>query len=165
MWLPRLARSAALALAAGACGATPAEQAPVPDAHAAVLPGSAVTMMLEQCSRSTPASGEARWQPGGAEIAAVDTAVVAALRAEGRIQRDLAAFPSGWLRQFVGIVRGGRRFIYANYVLREGANPLGYSESWRTEPVIVCDGGPAYFGAEYDVDSGRITHLEFNGSV
>jgi hypothetical protein len=31
--------------------------------------------------------------------------------------------------------------------------------------MIVCDGGPQFFGAEYDVEAGRISHLAFNGSL
>jgi hypothetical protein len=34
---------------------------------------------------------------------------------------------------------------------------------WPSEPVVVCDGGPAFFGVEYDPEKKTFTHFEFNG--
>ena len=36
-------------------------------------------------------------------------------------------------------------------------------QSWRTEPVGLCDGGPDFFGAEYDVEQKKFLYFEFNG--
>ena len=69
---------------------------------------------------------------------------------------------SNWKRQYVGIVRGGRRYIYGNYFPADGPNH--FNAMWREEPMVVCDGGPRFFGAEFDVAAKRITHLDFNGS-
>ena len=30
-------------------------------------------------------------------------------------------------------------------------------------PVVICDGGSAFFGVEYDVERGQITGMAFNG--
>ena len=76
--------------------------------------------------------------------------------------RELADAPNGWLRQYVGIVRGGRRFVYGNFFPRS-VTRYGDAGRWRREPVMVCDGGPAFFGIEYDVESGTFTQLGFNG--
>ena len=32
-------------------------------------------------------------------------------------------------------------------------------------PTDVCDGGPVFFGAEYDTNSKTITHWAFNGPL
>ena len=32
-------------------------------------------------------------------------------------------------------------------------------------PADVCDGGPRFFGAEWEPATGRVTHIAFNGSV
>ena len=140
----------------------PAGAALPPDA--VVLPGSTVATMLHQCSRSAPDAGEGTWQPGESDIAALETALPAALaaRPEGR---ELARAPNGWLRQYVGIVRGGRRFVYGNFFPRETARHGDDTQSWRREPVLVCDGGPVFFGAEYDVESRRLTQFAFNGAI
>jgi hypothetical protein len=36
---------------------------------------------------------------------------------------------------------------------------------WREQPMIVCDGGPQFFGAEFDISAKRITRIDFNGSI
>jgi hypothetical protein len=136
--------------------------------------------LLHQCSRSAPAPGEASWQPEAADIAALEAALPAALAASNlpAIEKglrarpeagsrnpgdpDWATAPRGWQRQYVGIVRGGRRFIYGNFFPRR-SDEGGPMPDWRTTPVQVCDGGPVFFGAEYDVGSRRFTHLAFNG--
>ena len=153
-------RALGLALLVAACG--PAGAALPPDA--AVLPGSAVATMLRQCSRGAPAAGEATWQPGGNEVAALEAALPAVLaaRPEGH---ELATAPDGWLRQYVGIVRGGRRFLYGNFFPRETARHYDDAGRWRREPVLVCDGGPPFFGVEYDVDGRRFTRIDFNGAL
>lgn len=67
--------------------------------------------------------------------------------------------PRGWARQYVGVVRDGRRFIYGNFF------PLDptLDNRWREGLIVVCDGGPDYFGVEYDIDRKEFSHLAFNG--
>ena len=69
--------------------------------------------------------------------------------------------PTGWRRQYIGIVRNGERFIYGNFY------PVGsgVAAGRLTQPLIICDGGPAFFGVEYDLKAGRISHLAFNGQA
>ena len=45
--------------------------------------------------------------------------------------------------------------IYGNFAPLEYRNDQG--------AVIVCDGGPAFFGVEYDVERRQITGMAFNG--
>ena len=176
----------ATALALAGCGAQPApadtQPAALP-ADAAVLPGSAVGQMLRQCSRSAPAPGETTWQPSAEDIASLEAVLPAALaasdlsRVEARLRADphvgppsaddppWATAPQGWRRQYVGIVRGGRRFIYGNFVPRRPPDQELGIEGWRTEPRMVCDGGPVFFGVEWDVEARRFTHIAFNGAL
>jgi hypothetical protein len=142
---------------------SPAVTAPLP-ADAVVLPASASRTILEQCSRQTPAPGDGSWQPAAADIAALETATAAALRARrDPDDPDWSRFPADWRRQYVGITRGGRRFIYGNAYPRDVDDHARDPDRWRHDPAIVCDGGPAFFGVEYDVEAGRITQLAFNG--
>lgn len=136
--------------------------APLP-ADAVILPDAARLTILRQCSRSVPEPGEAGWQPNGADIAALEAELPAALngRPEAR-DRDMTGAPSGWRRQYVGLIRGGRRLVYGNFFPRGPAENSSRFD-WRAMPVVVCDGGPVFFGVEYDVAGGRITHLAFNG--
>jgi hypothetical protein len=143
-------------------GPPPAEAA-LP-ANAAILDAAAVPAMLRQCSRTTPAAGEGSWRPGPADIAALEAALPASLATQSRPGVDWSRAPDGWLRQYVGILRGGRRFIYGNFIPSSlgGDDPAG---RWQHEAVVICDGGPQFFGVEYDIDARRFTHFAFNGSV
>ena len=78
---------------------------------------------------------------------------------------DWSKAPQGWRRQYVGLVRGGRRFLYGNFYPRSADEYRQDPDQWRREPVMVCDGGPAFFGVEYDVESGRFTHFGFNAII
>ena len=50
-------------------------------------------------------------------------------------------------------IRGGRRFLYGNFYPRSADEVSPDPDQWRREPVMVCDGGPAFFGVEYDVEA------------
>jgi len=149
-----------------------ASSQPLPP-DALVLPGSAAARLLRQCSRQTPVPGEATWTPGSEEIARLESALAEAIAPRAEIRRshyssdpDWARVPEGWRRQYVGIVRGGRSFIYGNFFpRREGEFALG-EPSWPDlEPRIICDGGAIFFGVEYDVEAGRFTQIAFNGEI
>jgi len=138
--------------------------------------------MFHQCSRSAPAPGEATWQPTGDDIALLESALPAAIAASDLSNREArlraigsigppspvdppwATAPQGWRRQYVGIVRGGHRFIYGNYAPRRPEDEF-QTHGWRTEPMIICDGGPVFFGAEWDADARGFTHIDFNGAI
>jgi hypothetical protein len=132
----------------------------------AVLPPDKASALLHQCSRSTVKPGESGWMPRARDIARLEARLPAALAQEvagwdAAARAGLKNAPTGWYRQYVGIVRGGKRFIYGNF-LPVGRDDWGH---WRVEPMIVCDGGPAFFGTEYDVEKDEISDLAFNGSI
>lgn len=125
-----------------------------------ILDGSRMPVLLRQCSRTTPNAGEGTWQPNVADIIGLEAALPAALAGTAHAA-ELARAPQGWERQYGGIVRGGRRFIYGNFA------PAGTGPDHASPDMVqaVCDGGPVYFGVEYDVDARRFSHLAFNGAV
>jgi hypothetical protein len=162
----RLACGLALAVAAMAGGAAPV---PLPR-DVTILPGSEIPLLLNQCARRAPARGEGSWTPGAQDIARLEAALPAALADRPEIRRphrpselDWTRVPEGWGRQYVGIVRGGRRYIYGNFVPKiKGIDLRLGHEAWRMESIARCDGGAVYFGAEYDVTAGRFTQIAFN---
>jgi len=118
--------------------------------------------MLHQCSRAVPKPGESGWTPGAEDIARLEGKLPAALRLmrpDPYADLRLKGVPKGWLRQYVGIVRGGKRFIYGNFA----PDTEGHRRYWQAQPIDICDGGPGNFGAEYDVEKDAISHLAFNG--
>lgn len=133
-------------------------------ADAVIFDGSAVPLMLRQCSRAAPSPGEGTWRPDPADVAALEAALAAALTARRQPgQPDWSRAPDGWQRQYVGILRGGRRFVYGNFIPREVGQQSADPDQWRRAPTQICDGGPAFFGVEYDVAARRFTHFAFNG--
>jgi hypothetical protein len=135
---------------------------------AVILPGSMAATMLHQCSRSAPAPGEGTWQPAAADVLALEHALPAAVRQRPELRGEnldgepnWRTFPRAWRRQYVGIVRGGRRFVYGNFFWHQPDTIA--EDQWRSEPQQVCDGGPPFFGVEYDVAARRFTHFAFNG--
>jgi len=132
---------------------------------AAILPGEMAEGLLRQCSRDAPPMGETTWQPTWNEVERFEAALPGALAANPE-SPDLVDFhPTGeWVRQYVGLVRDGRRFIYGNFAPRFRAGS-GIPRMDPSRPMMICDGGPVFFGAEYDVEARRVTHLAFNGAI
>ncbi len=60
-------------------------------------------------------------------------------------------------RQYVGIERGGRKFIYGNYFCN------GEGTDWRQTWAFGIDGGDCYFRVEYDLEDEVFIMLEVNG--
>jgi hypothetical protein len=130
-----------------------------------ILPVAKGMDLLDQC-RTTPDSAS-YWLPEAAQIADLengfDAAVTAALKA-----RDETFPDSGYNRQYVGIVIGGKRAIYINaFVPEAGTYSIpGASGSagdfWRNTAIQVCDGGSYYFGAVYDPATKEFSGFVFN---
>jgi hypothetical protein len=63
------------------------------------------------------------------------------------------------LRQYVGFIENGQQKIYIN----------GFRDSvdldWMSEPVVVEDGGEAFFQAVFNVESGELERFQFNGEA
>ena len=130
--------------------------------------------LLEQCSRTGPdvSSVEGYFEPSAQDITALETGAMAALarsRDEYRPEQaqyagDYLAFdwpdnPGLYVRQYVGYRIAGRRHVYGNFLpVQSGTFPT-------SEPAIVCDGGPQFFGVEYDLDAGRLVRIAFNGGL
>jgi hypothetical protein len=151
--------------------AIPADDAAALTGRVAIVTGSDPMALLDQCSRDAPARGESSFQPALADIAAMEDAVAVALAkrlAGGATEpavRDIAALRRGWSGDFIGIVRQGKRFIYASYGPVDRDAVIAPRPVETTAPRLMCDGGPDYFGAEYDVAARAITHLAFNGAI
>lgn len=129
------------------------------------------SQLLDQCSRDVPKKGERYFSPSIIEIEAFETAVQTAIDSSGAMDRENAwrksqnlpqrtSVTKDWGRDIIGLERGGRRFIYGNYYPAEDRLLRG-----RIKPVIVCDGGPVFFGAEFDLEREEIVHLAFNGAL
>ena len=123
-----------------------------------VLPPEAAKAILCPCSRSTPGLGESYFNPSSAQITELESKLTEFVRTHSHREApdQWKQLPS-FVRQYLGVMRGGRSFIYVNLF------PPG-TRSWRSYAVI-CDGGPDFFGVEYDLTAARFHHTGFNGQI
>lgn len=112
--------------------------------------------MFDQCSRGMPDRGEGTWLPRASDIEFVEKGLLSQLELRGpNAERHL----QGRIRQYVGIVRGGQRFIYGNFF----PDNMKIFPGWKVAVLITCDGGEHNFGVEFNAKTGVISHLDFNG--
>ena len=135
-----------------------------------VLAGPAAGFQLPACSRATAGPVDGGWEVEDSHVTAMEAALAQVLPALaerdgydiGTENPDPLTYRMNdprWQREIFGITRGGRRILYANFV------PADILPDQRHLPTNVCDGGPAFFGVEYDVAAGRISHVAFNGAL
>ena len=137
-----------------------------------VLAGPRAAEVLRQPSRRVPIV-DGTWTPDDGILADIAPQVCSVLQSllDERRTRLAAWFVSARERnasdycvQCVGVIRAGRRLVYLNGFQRHPAIGIGSDgDGWRAVPVIVCDGGQGFFGAEYDPQTRRIMRLVFNG--
>jgi len=147
--LPTPRPSGVLRVAATAAFAVGCAHTALEPGHATVIPAQNARLVAKQCSRPDPPAFDEAWEPSPAQIEELEKK----LPSLGRIP-DIA---SSW-RQYVGIVVGGKKLIYVN-----GFSTQPPLEHWKTEPVIMCDGGQAAWGVLYDPVKRTFSELAFNG--
>jgi hypothetical protein len=137
---------------------------PFPANSALVFPEGRGLELLNQCSRGAPEPVETTWTPTDADIVQLESRLLDYLR-----QQRPAMYPAGQpvdlIRHYAGLVMKGRRVIYLDAEIRgPGSLPVGEYPTLPDRPFNgVCDGGPAFFGVEYDVEAKTFSHLLENG--
>jgi hypothetical protein len=120
--------------------------------------------LLNQCSREVPGPVQGTWQPSKTQIQTLEESLPKALDEALAKRGEHPDRSAIYMRQYAGFVVGGHRIIYVNAFPREH---LGSEQSstpdWRLHATLVCDGGSAFFGVEFDPDKGTFSHFAFNG--
>jgi hypothetical protein len=131
-----------------------------PDARF-VFPASAGAVFLQPCSRSTPVNVSGFWEPTRTQIEELETRLAVYLSARVTSGKAVPPGSIAYHRQYVGIIVDGARRIYGNfYPGREDFLP-----EEATTPINVCDGGPAFWGITYDIETKTFLPPNFNGSA
>ena len=91
---------------------------------------------------------------------ALPSALQAALARSSYSPDDVIFGPESYARYFAAYDAAGRAMIYGSFVPL--ADDAERRASWDAYSLL-CDGGPAYFGVEYDVEARKITRISFNG--
>jgi hypothetical protein len=124
-----------------------------------IFPASKAQALLHQCSRGTPQEVKGFWQPQISQIAELEQLLPGLLEKNFSGQRPPPV--QDYRRQYAGLIVQERRLIYVNGFL--SGKQDRESEGWRTNPVVVCDGGNGFFGVEYDPQTKSFQSLAFNG--
>ena len=138
--------------------------------YGVVLPVAAATAVLCQCSRPSLGPAAAYWTPTTPDIAQLEARLTAYLRPNAHPHlRDQWRRLGDYLRQYLGVERGGRKLIYVNFLggelfsfVRRPTHRAAIERRWRSTAFVICDGGPDFFSVEYDVAAAQFTRIDFN---
>ena len=135
--------------------------------HIALVSGSVGRELMRQCSREVPPGLSNSWQATPADLSGLDSLL------PNLVQKKLAdAFPVGspfdhrkgsYYAQVAGLVRGRDRLLYINGFDASTLNDFQDSTEWRRRSIVVCDGGPGYFGVLFNPSTRRFSDFHFNG--
>ncbi len=106
--------------------------------------------VLYLCSRSAPPEYDGTWVAGMDNVAFVEEKLVTE---HPEILRNAhvteAEFRDTFVREYAGFTRDGVDYLYGSFGPRSG--------------IALCDGGPRFFGVEFEMPSGVVTHTAYNG--
>lgn len=132
-----------------------------------VLPASQGYAVLRQCSRPAPDSAAVTgfWVPTEAELTVADSLIAERVQTErnGRSPGRAGPTASMYRRQYIGLQLGERRVIYANLFVGSDRVRGDTGDTWRHDPVLACDGGDGFIGAEIVPESRSLVSFEMNG--
>jgi hypothetical protein len=90
---------------------------------------------------------ESWWAPTTDDISAAEEAIATG---QGLLDHQ---------RQYVGFIEDGERRVLVNGFCD------AFGLDWRSQPILVADGGECFFEAVYNVDSGELERFQFNGEA
>jgi hypothetical protein len=139
---------------------TPLQVVSIEGAEGVILPVAIAGQILDQCSRTTLGKCEGYWLPTLKDIEPIEKNLSAYVKAHPD-----KGYPNQWKqldkfrRQYAGLIRNGKKTIYVNLFPKRD-DPKLY---WRKGVAGACDGGPSYFGVEFDTEAGEFIHIAYNG--
>lgn len=115
---------------------------------AVALPDAALATGLHVCTREPPSGVVGYWPVPGKALSAMDAQLRAHLHKSG-IDKALPFSFSLYVRQYVGFVRDGKRYVYVNALLLEKGSPL--IEQAKKAFPSSCAGVSGSWGIQYDI--------------
>jgi hypothetical protein len=133
-----------------------------------VLDGQHARTVLRQCSRPSPETFTGTWELSESDIKELEVNLPRVQHLKSTLCCNKAARVKDvrdYYRQYVGIVVGNRKVIYINAFASGLLDVTGRKNRWRSEPMLACDGGSAFWGAIYDPETKTFSDLAFNGEA
>jgi hypothetical protein len=132
--------------------------------RAVILTPEQAPRLMKPCSRAGPEGVSGFWMPTADDVVLMEKDLPLFMSRSG-IMRPM----SDYCRQYVGVIANGRKIIYINAIPISDAEDQEMDPEdrmqWKKEPAIVCDGGPEFWGAEFDLVAKEFLHLAGNGAI
>jgi hypothetical protein len=132
--------------------------------RAVILAPEQAPRLMKPCSRPGPDKVSGFWMPAASDVALMEKELPAFMKKSG-FKHPV----SDYCRQYVGVIANGRKIIYINAVPVSDAEDKEVDPEdrmqWKKEPAIVCDGGPEFWGVEFDLVAKEFLHFEGNGAI
>lgn len=145
------------------------QSAPLKSPMGFILDSSQGPLLLRQCSRATPNHISSYWtisQTDKMNLEANIYKIDSSIATKCCNINDRIKTYKGFIFQYVGVEIRKKKYVYVN------AFPVSELEEYRKMshdiskyPVVVCDGGPDYWGALFDIRTKTFKHFRFNGSL
>lgn len=101
------------------------------------------------------------WMPSADDIAELEVNLTEFIEEnEDEFRRDIVEDLPDYIRQYLGYVAEGQRWIYVNALCNHGDGL-----DWETDIVFVADGGDCFFQVIYNADTGEFSDLSINGEA
>ncbi len=116
-----------------------------------------------QCSRSSPSGWWTSVSPSQNEIKRLERALPGWMKTH-QVKPWSGRF-NDYFYQYGALARGKTRLIYINAVPAR-SEQLGapkFRQMWRRVPEVVCDGGPDFWGVEFNPATNAFQNASFNG--
>ena len=123
--------------------------------------------LLKQCSRGTPDNISSYWTVTADEIKVLEDN----FEKIKKLKSTDCCYPgtaignlSKYGFQYIGVTIYNKRYIYINaFEINSEQDFQTMYKNWRTEPIIMCDGGESYWGVLFDLDKLKFKELVVNG--
>jgi hypothetical protein len=117
-----------------------------------------------QCSRQSPTGYWTNIAPSQNEVTSLENALPMWMKSQ-RSHRWDGRWDDRFFDyyfQYGALVRGKKRLIYINAL---PSSQQDRRQVWRRGPQVVCDGGPNFWGVEFDPQTRRFQNASFNGRL
>jgi hypothetical protein len=100
------------------------------------------------------------WTPGKDDVLKLEEKIESYLKkAAAKMSPNLWTKLADYKRQYIGIMRNGRRVIFANFFCD------AFQADWKSSLVAVEDGGDCFFNILYNPGSAAFSDLRINGEA
>lgn len=105
--------------------------------------------LLNQCSRPTPEKIESFFDLTTIDVQKLENCFkrILDLKSKGCCMPGKKITKlKDYIFQYTGLVINGKKYIYINAAEIEKNDLTTFYNDWKTEPIVVCDGGESFWG-------------------